>query len=126
MVRLWSLSPREASRQQGAKQTIALSALNAGLVVQYQEDHARLHGINKVYGYMNFFHISNNSDYDIEIDLDYTEQKRYIVVTHSSLAVDEVMFNGFSIKNRGAGNIAASEVYVTVGNERPIQRERRI
>ena len=116
---------REESRNKGAKRTIKLAVIPAGDFVQYTKNHAKLKGIIREFGYFNQITILNNGAVDIEISLDFTSDKTYPVVAASSIALDEVMFQGFNVINLDPINDTAVDVITIIAAyEAPLVRER--
>lgn len=112
------------SRSKGAKRTIKLAAIAANGFVQYTKNHAKLKGVIREFGYFNQVTILNNGAVDIEISLDYQENKTYPVVATSSISLDEIMFQEFNITNLDAANpTIIDKITVICGFERPLQRE---
>jgi len=95
---------REEARRKGAKRTIKLAAIAASGMVQYTKNHVKLKGVIGEYGYFNQITILNNGAVDVEIALDFAESKTYPVPAASSIALDEVTFQGFNVTNLDAGN----------------------
>jgi hypothetical protein len=114
---------RKASEQKGVKVPISLAALNAGLMVQYDRDHASLKFARRVYGRFNKLYVQNNSDENIAIDLDFTTSKRYIVIARTGKEITDIDFQEFNVTNISATNTSADEVVITCIFERPLARE---
>jgi hypothetical protein len=116
---------RNLSRQGGIKHPISLGALAAKDMTQYERNCDDLKSLNRQYGAMNFINVINNSSVNIAIDLDFTQQKRYVVMASSIVNIDMVMFQEFNVTNLHAStNITDGEVLLVVGYERPLMRER--
>jgi len=116
---------RNLSRQGGIKHPISLGALAAKAMTQYERNCDDLKSLNRQYGAMNFINVINNSSVNIAIDLDFTQQKRYVVMASSIVNIDMVMFQEFNVTNLHAStNITDGEVRLVVGYERPLMRER--
>jgi len=118
---------RRESLRKGAKRTIYLPSITAGEFLQYTPDHAKIRGLIRKYGYMNFFSVINNDSVNIQIELDYDRNKSYPVASSSVITVDEVEFLGFNVKNLNSStNTTANKIIVIVGYEPPIMREREV
>jgi hypothetical protein len=116
---------REEARNKGSKRTIKLAAIAAGSVIQYSRDHVKLKGVISEYGYFNQVTVLNNGAVDIEISLDFTEAKTYPVPAASSIALDEVNFQGFNIVNLdGANPTVIDMITVIPAYERSLLREK--
>jgi len=116
---------RSLSVQQGVKHPINLGALAAKAMTQYERNCDDLKSLNRQYGAMNFMNIINNSSVNIAVDLDFTTQKRYVVMASSIVNIDMVMFQEFNVTNLNASTaISDGEVRLVVGYERPLMRER--
>lgn len=114
---------RKASERAGVKVPISLAALNAGLMVQYDRDHASLKYARRVYGGFNKLYVQNNSDENIAIDLDFTTSKRFVIVSKTGMEITDVFFEEFNVTNLSATNTSADEVIITCIFERPLARE---
>lgn len=115
---------REESRGKGAKRTIKLAAIAAAGMKQYDYNDAKLKGIISEYGYFNQITIMNDGAVDIEIALDFCDNKTYPVVAASSLSLDEINFQSFNIVNLDAANPTTKDkITVIAVHERPLQRE---
>lgn len=116
---------REESRGKGAKRTIKLSAIAAASFVQYTKNHPKLKGVIRDFGYFNQITILNNGAVDIEIALDFTENKTYPVVAASSISLDEIMYQGFNVINLNAGAPTVSNmITIVAAYESPLLREK--
>ena len=118
---------RKESYRTGAKRTFKPPAIAAGTFVQYQfEDNTSGVGfLVEKYGYLNFFTVINNDAVDLEIALDFIENKTYPIPKGSTLGVDEVNFREFNLKNLDAlSSTTEGKVVVVVGYEAPLERER--
>ena len=113
------------SRSKGIKRTIKLPAILAGATKQYTKNDDKIRGAIKEFGYFNQITVLNNGNVDIEISLDFTENKTYPVVAASSLALDEVMYQEFNIVNLDAGNpTVVDKITVIAAYENPLIREK--
>lgn len=116
---------RTESDKKGAKRTIKLAAIPAASFVQYTKDHAKLRGVIGEYGYFNQVTILNSGAINIEISLDFAEDKTYPVPASSSISIDEVMFQGFNVVNLDAVNpTIINMITVTPSFESPLLREK--
>lgn len=113
------------SRKKGAKRTIKLDVIVAAGMVQYTKDHAKLRGVIGEYGYFNQITIMNNDAVDIEIALDFSEDKTYPIPSGSSISMDEIMFQGFNVVNLDpAVDTVCDMITVTPSFESPLVREK--
>ena len=116
---------REESRKRGAKRTIKVPAIVASGMLQYTKDHAKLKGVIRQYGAFNQVVIINNDVVDIQIELDFAENKTYPVSKASSLSIDEITFQEFNITNLDAGaGVTANKITIIASYEAPLIRER--
>lgn len=115
---------RTESDKKGAKRTIKLDVIAAAGMIQYSKNHAKLRGVVGEYGYFNQITIMNNGAVDIEVSLDFTEDKTYPIPAASSISVDEVMFQGFNVVNLDPINdTVANMITITPSFERGLVRE---
>lgn len=115
---------REEARGKGAKRTIKLAAIAADGIVQYTKDNIKLKGVISEYGYFNQITVLNNGLVDIEISLDFTEAKTYPIPSASSIALDEISFQGFNIVNLdGVNPTVVDKITVIPAFERTLVRE---
>ena len=113
------------SRDKGAKRTIKLAAISAGSFVQYTRDHAKLKGVISEYGYFNQITVLNNGDVDIELSLDFVDNKTYPVPGASSIGLDEIMYQEFNITNLdGANPTVIDKITIIAAYENPMLREK--
>ena len=119
-------SKKRESYRKGGKRTILLPSIEPGDFRQYTHEHPKLSGLVKTYGLFNSITVINNTSADLMIELDYSKDKSYLVVSHSTLSVDEVEYLGFNVKNI-ASDIAseANQCTVIVAYEPGLLRERR-
>jgi len=120
-------SKKRESYRKGGKRTILLPSIEPGDFIQYTYQHPKLSGLVKTYGLFNSITVINNTSADLMIELDYSKDKSYLVVSHSTLSVDEVEYLGFNVKNV-ASDVAseANQCTVIVAYEPGLIRERRI
>ena len=120
-------SKKRESYRKGGKRTILLPSIEPGDFRQYTHEHPKLSGLVKTYGLFNSITVINNTSADLMIELDYSKDKSYLVVSHSTLSVDEVEYLGFNVKNV-ASDIAseANQCTIIVAYEPGLIRERRI
>ena len=120
-------SKKRESYRKGGKRTILLPSIEPGDFIQYTYQHPKLSGLVKTYGLFNSITVINNTSADLMIELDYSKDKSYLVVSHSTLSVDEVEYLGFNVKNV-ASDIAseANQCTIIVAYEPGLIRERRI
>ena len=120
-------SKKRESYRKGGKRTILLPSIEPGDFRQYTHEHPKLSGLVKTYGLFNSITVINNTSADLMIELDYSKDKSYLVVSHSTLSVDEVEYLGFNVKNV-ASDVAseANQCTVIVAYEPGLIRERRI
>ncbi len=120
-------SKKRESYRKGGKRTILLPSIDPGDFLQYTYEHPKLSGLVKTYGLFNSLTVINNTSADLMIELDYSRDKSYLVVSHSTLAVEEVEYLGFNVKNV-ASDIAteANQCTIIVAYEPSLIRERRI
>ena len=120
-------SKKRESYRKGGKRTILLPSIEPGDFRQYTHEHPKLSGLVKTYGLFNSITVINNTSADLMIELDYSREKSYLVVSHSTISVDEVEYLGFNVKNV-ASDVAseANQCTVIVAYEPGLIRERRI
>ena len=120
-------SKKRESYRKGGKRTILLPSIDPGDFLQYDYQHPKLSGLVKTYGLFNTITVINNTSADLMIELDYSKDKSYLVVTHSTLTVEEVEYLGFNVKNV-ASDVAteANQCTIIVAYEPSLIRERRI
>ncbi|RLC79402.1 MAG: hypothetical protein DRI61_07995 [Chloroflexi bacterium] len=120
-------SKKRESYRKGGKRTILLPSIAPGDFLQYDYQHPKLSGLVKTYGLFNTITVINNTSADLMIELDYSRDKSYLVVSHSTLTVEEVEYLGFNVKN--VNSDIATEVNqctIIVAYEPSLIRERRI
>jgi len=119
-------SKKRESYRKGGKRTILLPSIEPGDFRQYTHEHPKLSGLVKTYGLFNSITIINNTSADLMIELDYSKDKSYLVVSHSTLSVDEVEYLGFNVRNV-ASDVAseANQCTIIVAYEPGLLRERR-
>ena len=120
-------SKKRESYRKGGKRTILLPSIEPGDFRQYTHEHPKLSGLVKTYGLFNSITVINNTSADLMIELDYSKDKSYLVVSHSTLSVDEVEYLGFNVRNV-ASDIAseANQCTIVVAYEPGLIRERRV
>jgi len=120
-------SKKRESYRKGGKRTILLPSIEPGDFRQYTHEHPKLSGLVKTYGLFNSITVINNTSADLMIELDYSKDKSYLVVSHSTISIDEVEYLGFNVKNV-ASDVAseANQCTVIVAYEPGLIRERRI
>ena len=120
-------SKKRESYRKGGKRTILLPSLDPGEFIQYTYEHPKLSGLVKTYGLFNSLTTINNTSADLLIELDYSKDKSYLVVAHSTLVIEEVEYLGFNIRNINADVATeANQCTIIVAYEPPFVRERRI
>jgi len=120
-------SKKRESYRKGGKRTIVLPSIDPGDFLQYTYEHPKLSGLVKTYGLFNSITVINNTSADLIIELDYSKDKSYLVVSHSTLTVEEVEYLGFNIKNVNADIASeANQCTIIVAYEPSLIRERRI
>jgi len=119
-------SKKRESYRKGGKRTILLPSIEPGDFKQYTHEHPKLSGLVKTYGLFNSITVINNTSADLMIELDYSKEKSYLVVSHSTISVDEVEYLGFNVKNV-ASDVAseANQCTIIVAYEPGLLRERR-
>ena len=117
---------RQEVRRRGYKRTIALKALTAGAMVQYDRNSEDLQPGIKQYGEYNAITIMNlSTTVNLRVNLDYAPEKVYIVPAGSTMTIDEITFQEFDVTNMsGTYGLNADEAWVTVAWEPPLLRER--
>jgi len=120
-------SKKRESYRKGGKRTILLPSIASGDFLQYTHEHPKLSGLVKTYGLFNSLTAINNTSADLMIELDYSKDKSYLVVSHSTLSVEDVEYLGFNVWNINS-DIAteANQCTIIVAYEPPLIRERRI
>jgi len=120
-------SKKRESFRKGGKRTILLPSIDPGDFLQYTHEHPKLSGLVKTYGLFNSLTAINNTSADLMIELDYSKDKSYLVVAHSTLVVEEVEYLGFNVRNINADVATeANQCTIVVAYEPPLIRERRI
>lgn len=115
---------RKEVRDKGAKRTIKLAAIAASATKQYTKNDPKLKGVIREYGHFNQITVVNNGAIDIQIELDFTENKTYPVPGTSSISLDEVIFQEFNITNLDAGNpTVINKITVIPAYEKSLLRE---
>ena len=120
-------SKKRESYRKGGKRTILLPSIAPGDFLQYTHEHPKLSGLVKTYGLFNSMTVINNTSADLLIELDFTKDKSYLVVSHSTLGVEEVEYLGFNVYNINSDVATeANQCTIVVAYEPPLIRERRI
>ena len=115
------------SRNKGAKRTIKLPAINAASIKQYTKNDDKLKGVIREFGYFNQITVLNNGDVDIEVALDFIDNKTYPVPAASSIGLDEIMFQEFNVVNLDAANpTVVDKITIICAFERPLVRDKMI
>jgi len=119
-------SKKRESYRKGGKRTILLPSIEPGDFRQYTHEHPKLSGLVKTYGLFNSITVINNTSADLMIELDYSKDKSYLVVSHSTISIDEVEYLGFNVRNV-ASDVAseANQCTIIVAYEPGLLRERR-
>jgi len=119
-------SKKRESYRKGGKRTILLPSIEPGDFRQYTHEHPKLSGLVKTYGLFNSITVINNTSADLMIELDYSKDKSYLVVSHSTISIDEVEYLGFNVKNV-ASDVAseANQCTIIVAYEPGLLRERK-
>ena len=119
-------SKKRESYRKGGKRTILLPSIAPGDFLQYTYEHPKLSGLVKTYGVFNSLTAINNTSADLLIELDYSKNKSYLVVSHSTLGVEEVEYLGFNVYNINSDVATeANQCTIVVAYEQPLIRERR-
>ena len=119
-------SKKRESYRKGGKRTILLPSIQPGDFLQYTHEHPKLSGLVKTYGLFNSITVINNTSADLMIELDYSQEKSYLVVSHSTLSLDEVEYLGFNVKNVASDIPSeANQCTIIVAYEPGLLRERR-
>lgn len=120
-------SKKRESYRKGGKRTILLPSIAPGEFLQYTYEHPKLSGLVKTYGLFNSITIINNTSADLMIELDFNSNKSYLVVSHSTLTVEEVEYLAFNVINVSSDvPTEANQCTIVVAYEPPLIRERRI
>lgn len=107
------------------KRTISLAAITATKMVQYTSNHMKLVSLLKTTGFLTSITVLNNDEINIELQLDYSENKEYFVPSKSSIALTEVHYEGFNIVNLDdAIDSTAGRITVIAGYEMPLSKEK--
>jgi hypothetical protein len=116
---------RKESRKLGIKRTIKVPSIVASGTKQYDKTHDKLKGGIAVFGSFNSVTVFNNDTVDIEIALDYAEEKTFPVPNGSSLSMDEIDYQSFNIVNLDAGNaVTANKITVSAIYEPSLLRDK--
>jgi hypothetical protein len=116
---------RGESRKQGIKRTIKVPIIAAGATKQYDKTHDKLKSGVGVFGSFNAITVMNNDAVDIELVLDYAEEKTYPIPNGSQLSIDEIDYQSFNVVNLDAGTaITADKITVIAIYEPPLLREK--
>jgi hypothetical protein len=116
---------RRESRKLGIKRTIKVPAILASGTKQYDKTDAKLKSGIAVFGSFNSVSVFNNDTVDIEIALDYAEEKTFPVPNGSSLSMDEIDYQSFNIVNLDAGNaVTANKITVSAIYEPSLKRDK--
>jgi len=120
-------SKKRESYRKGGKRTIILPSISPGDFIQYTYEHPKLSGLIKTYGVFNSITVINNTSADLMIELDFNRDKSYLVVSHSTLTIEEVEYLAFNVINI-ASDIAteANQCTIVVAYEPSVYKERRI
>jgi hypothetical protein len=121
-------SLRQEVRKRGYKRTIALGAIAAGAMVQYDRNHADIQPGIKQYGAYNSITIMNlSTTVNLRINLDFAPEKLYIVPAGTTISVDEITFQELDVTNLSAADaLAVNEAWITVAWEPPLKRDRMV
>ena len=118
---------RTESRKLGIKRTIKVPAILAGGMIQYDKTHVKLKSGIAVFGSFNSVTVFNNDTVDIEIALDYAEEKTFPVPNGSSLSMDEIDYQSFNIVNLDAGNpVTENKITVSAIYEPSLLRDKKL
>ena len=118
---------RTESRKLGIKRTIKVPAILAGATKQYDKTDVKLKSGIAVFGSFNSVSVFNNDTVDIEIALDYAEEKTFPVPNGSSLSMDEIDYQSFNIVNLDAGNpVTENKITVSAIYEPSLLRDKKI
>ena len=120
-------SKKRESYRKGGKRTIILPSIEPGDFLQYTHEHPKLSGLVKTYGLFNSITVINNTSADLMIELDFSKDKSYLVVSHSTISIEEVEYLGFNVKNVASDIPSeANQCTIIVAYEPGLIRERRV
>lgn len=115
---------RKEVRDKGAKRTIKLAAIAASATKQYTKNDPKLKGVIREYGHFNQMTAINNGSVDIEISLDFTENKTYPIPGKSQICLEEVIFQEFNVTNLDAVNpTVINKITIIPSFEKALLRE---
>lgn len=118
---------RRESRKLGVKRTIKIPAIAASAMLQYDKTHAKIKSGVGVFGSYNAITIMNNDTVDVEIALDYAEEKTYPVPNGSQLSIEEIDYQGFNITNLDAGTaVTENKITIIATYEPSLLRDKKI
>lgn len=113
------------SKLVGIKRTIKIPAIATEATLQYERNHAKLRAGIREYGAYNAISILNNDAVNVEVALDFADNKTYVVPKGALINIDEIDFREFDIKNLDdTVAVTANKIRVTVIYEAPLERER--
>lgn len=116
---------RNESRKKGIKRTIKIPAILASGMLQYDRTHDKMKSGVGVFGVYNAITIMNNDVVDVEIALDYAEEKTYPVPNGSQISIDEIDYQSFNITNLDAGTaVTENKITVMAIYEPPVKRDK--
>ena len=116
---------RKQSRVKGIKRTIKIPGIAASKMLQYDRTHDKMKSGVGVFGVYNSITIMNNDTVDVEVALDFAEEKTYPVPNGSQLSIDEIDYQGFNITNLDAINaVTADKITVIAIYEPPLKRDK--
>jgi hypothetical protein len=116
---------RNESRKKGIKRTIKIPAIVASGMLQFDRTHDKMKSGVGVFGVYNAITIMNNDVVDIEIALDYAEEKTYPVPNGSQISIDEIDYQSFNITNLDAGTaVTENKITVMAIYEPPVKRDK--
>jgi hypothetical protein len=116
---------RKESRKLGIKRTIKVPAIVAGGMKQYDKTHDKLKSGIGVFGIFNAITIFNNDVVDVEVALDYAEEKTFPVPNGSQLSIDEVDYQSFNVINLDAGTaVTANKITISAIYEPSLKRDK--
>jgi hypothetical protein len=116
---------RSESRKLGIKRTIKVPAIVASGTKQYDKTHDKLKSGVGVFGSFNAITVFNNDVVDVEIALDYAEEKTFPVPNGSQLSIDEIDYQSLNIVNLDAGTaVTANKITISAIYEPSLKRDK--
>lgn len=113
------------SKLVGIKRTIKIPAIGVEAILQYERNHPKLRAGVREYGAYNAISILNNDVVNVQIALDFADNKTYVVPKGALINIDEIDYREFDIENLDdTVAVTANKIRVTVIYEAPLERER--